>query len=350
MWVVGVLALVLVGVLVGIMGTGDSSRPGAARSGSGETILVYTALEDDEYPVYLELFRKQHPDIRVNIVRDSTGIVTAKLLAEKNNSQADVVWGLAATSLILAEKQGMLEPYAPKGLATIHPKFRDPADTPSWVGIKAWETGFTVNTIELGKKNLPMPKSYEDLLNPVYRGQIVMPNPASSGTGYLTVSAILQLMGEREGWAYLDRLHQNIMQYTHSGSKPARMAGQGEAIIGISFGYRSLKEKTSGSPVESIWPVEGSGWDLEANGLVKKPNIKPGAKAFLDFAISQEIMNLYAGTHPITAAPSGVPVPEGYPADPMAMLTENDLVKSAEDRDRVLREWSRRYDGKSENR
>lgn len=317
---------------------------------AGERIVVYTALEDDEYPAYLELFKKRHPEIEVKVVRDSTGIVTAKLLAEKDNPQADVVWGLAATGLILAEKQGMLEPYAPTNLEKVNPMFRDGGNPPAWVGIKAWETGIIVNTIELERLGLPMPRDYRDLLSPAYKGLIVMPNPASSGTGYLTVSALIQLMGEKEAWNYLDQLHQNIMQYTHSGSKPAKMAGQGEAVIGISFGYRGLKQKSKGEPVETVWPASGSGWDLEANALVKKAKMKDAAKTFLDFALGEDVMRMYATIYPITSIASGSPTPEGYPADPMSLIIKNDLVQAAFDRDRILTEWSKRYDGKSESR
>ncbi|MDR1611590.1 MAG: putative 2-aminoethylphosphonate ABC transporter substrate-binding protein [Planctomycetota bacterium] len=317
---------------------------------AGEAIVVYTALEDDEYPAYLELFAKQHPDIEVKIVRDSTGIVTAKFLAEKDNPRADVIWGLAATSLITAQKGNLLEPYAPKGIERVDPQFRDSGQPPAWVGIKAWETGFIVNTIELEQRGLPMPKTYADLLKPGYKGLIVMANPASSGTGYLTVSGIIQIMGEEKGWAYLDRLDDNMMQYTHSGSKPAKMAGQGECVIGISFGYRGLKQKSSGEPVETIWPAEGSGWDLEANALVKKPAIKDAARTFLDFAISDEVMRLYANIYPITSVDTGLPPPKGYPADPKSLIIENDLEAAAAARDGVLAEWSRRYDGKSESR
>lgn len=59
--------------------------------------------------------QKEHPDIKVNKVRDSTGVVIAKLLAEKDNPQADAVWGLAVSSLLVADQQGMLETYAPRG-------------------------------------------------------------------------------------------------------------------------------------------------------------------------------------------------------------------------------------------
>lgn len=317
---------------------------------AGETIVVYTALEDDEYPTYLELFRQLHPDIDVKVVRDSTGIVTAKFLAEKNNPQADVIWGLAATSLIKARHEGMLEPYAPAGLEKVDGMFRDSSSIPSWVGIKAWETGFIVNTIELRERGLPMPQSYADLIKPEYKGLITMANPASSGTGYLTVSGIMQIMGEQKGWEYLDRLDANIMQYTHSGSKPAKMAGQGECVIGISFGYRGLKQKAKGEPVETVWPAEGAGWDLEANALVKKDTITEAAKTFLDFAISDDVMRLYADIYPITSVDTGMPPPEGYPADPKSLIIKNDLEAASEARDSILIEWSRRYDGKSESR
>ncbi len=317
-------------------------------SAQAEEILVYTALEDDEIPKYLALFKKSHPDINVKIVRDSTGIVTAKLLAEKENPRADLVWGLAATSLMLCDQAGMVEPYAPKGVERVVPKMRDTNNTPHWVGIKAWMTGFCVNTYEVDALNLPTPRSFDDLLNPVYKGHLVMPNPASSGTGFLTVSAILQMKGEEEGWAYLDKLHHNISRYTHSGSKPCKIAGAGELPVGISFAYRGFMQKQKGEPVLTVFPREGSGWDVEANCLIKKPYIKPAAKTFLDWAISEPVMKEYAKVYPVTAYATGAPIPDGFPKDPEAQLIENDFQWAAKNRMRILKEWSSRYDGKSD--
>jgi iron(III) transport system substrate-binding protein len=312
-------------------------------------ITVYTALEDDQLSEYLPLFQKQYPDIKVNKVRDSTGVVTAKLLAEKDNPTADVVWGLAASSLLVADKQGMLEPYAPKGLDAVQPMFRDSKNPPHWVGIDAWESAFCVNTVEAGKKNLSIPQSWADLIKPEYKGQIVMSNPASSGTGFLSVSVILQMMGDAEGWKYLDALHENIAQYVHSGSKPCKLAGSGEYAIGISFGYRAVKQKNGGEPIQPVFPKEGSGWDVEANALVKKANINPAAKTFLDWAISPEISKKYAKNFPLTAVKTDVPIPAGFPEDPLKQLsTKNDLKWAAANRDTILAEWTKRYDSKSE--
>lgn len=328
----------------------DAAGQSAVDAATSGEITVYTALEDDQISVYLPAFNERYPNIKVNIVRDSTGIITARLLAEKDNPQADVVWGLAATSLLVADQQGMLEPYAPAGLERIRPEFRDPADPPHWVGIDAWFSAFCVNTVELEARGLPIPTSWADLIKPEYKGLIAMPNPASSGTGFLSVSAILQMMGEEEGWAYLDKLHENMAVYTHSGSKPCRMAGAGEVAIGISFDYRAIKQKASGEPIEPVFPAEGSGWEIEANALIKKDNILPAAKTFLDWAISDEAMRLYANSFPITAAVTDVPIPEGYPEDPIAQLVKNDFVTMAMERERILAQWAERYDGKSEPR
>jgi len=311
-------------------------------------ILVYTALEDDQIPRYLESFKQQHPDIQVKIVRDSTGIVTAKLLAEKAATQADLIWGLAATSLLVLDQEKMLEPYSPKGVEKVLAEFKDVSNPPHWVGIDAWETGFCVNTIEVESKKLPIPTSFADLIKPEYKGQITMPNPASSGTGYLTVSAILQMMGEQKGWEYLDKLHDNIALYSHSGSKPCKLAGTGEFPIGISFGYRGIMQKKKGEPILTVFPKEGSGWDVEANALMKKAQIKPEARTFLDWAISAPAMKEYGKSFAIVAAPTGDPVPEGYPQEPLKQLIKNDLSWAAKNRDAILEKWNQRYGAKSE--
>ncbi len=312
-------------------------------------LLVYTALEDDELAIYKKQFKIDHPEINLKIVRDSTGIVTAKLLAEKDNPRADVIWGLSVTSVLVCDNVGMLTGYSPKGLDRFHKGFFDDKNKQAhWVGLKAYMTGFVGNTIEMKKLGLTMPQSYADLIKPEYKGYLVMPNPASSGTGFLTVSAFLQLMGEKKAWDYMDKLHQNIAVYTHSGSKPAKLAGKGEYPIGISFAYRGFKQKAKGEPVVVAFPKEGSGWDLEANALIKKPRIKKEAKVFLDWAISDTMFKHYSKVYPIIAKKGiKVVVPEGYPKDPTKQLIKNDFYWAAKNRARILKEWIKRYDSKS---
>ena len=179
----------------------------AVPAAAGE-LTVYTALEADQLKAYKEAFEAANPGTTINWVRDSTGIVTAKLLAEKDNPQADAVLGLAATSLMLLDKEGMLMGYEPKGIEALTATYRDPANPPKWVGMDVWSSALCFNTVEGEKKGLKKPESWADLIKPEYAGQITMPNPASSGTGYLMVSAWLQIDGRGEGLGLYGRASQ----------------------------------------------------------------------------------------------------------------------------------------------
>lgn len=345
------VAAITVGTMAGcVQKNGAESANGNATAQDENVLNVYTALEDDQIADYLEGFKEQNPDVTINITRESTGIITSKLLAEKDNSVADVVWGLSATSLLVLKQEGMLEPYAPAGVENVLEQFKDNADVPSWVGIDAWETAWIVNKEVLKSKGIDtVPTSYADLLDPKYEGLIAMSNPASSGTGLLTVNGILNLYGEEEGWNYLDKLDENVAVYMHSGSQPAKETAAGEYGIGVSFGYRCLlSAQEVGSDIcEAVFPAEGSGWDMEANALIKKDGEKEIAKKFLDWAISDNAMKKYATNYPIVATGVGDTIPEGYPENPVDQLLPIDFNAAAQNREATLEQWSERYDAKS---
>ena len=346
-------AVMAMSTLTGCVTTQEEAQAAAAdATAEDENVLnVYTALEDEQVTDYLEEFKELHPDVTVNVTRESTGVITSRLLAEKDNPVADVVWGLSATSLLVLKQEGMLEPYAPEGVDRILPQFKDTDETSSWVGIDAWETAWIENKEVLKSHGIDtVPTSYQDLLDPKYEGLIAMSNPASSGTGLLTVNGILTLYGEEEGWNYLDELDKNVAVYMHSGSQPAKETAAGEYGIGISFGYRCLQsaEEVGSDICEAVFPEEGSGWDMEANALVKKDNEKDIAKEFLDCAISDNIMTKYATNYPIVAIGVGDDIPEGYSSNPLDQLIPDiDFNKAAADRESILAEWSDRYDAKS---
>ena len=149
--------------------TGLLALAGAA-SAQKTQLLVYTALETDQIKAYQEGFNKVNPDIEIKWVRDSTGVITAKLLAEKANPQADVVMGVAASSLALLDKQGMLIPYAPLNLDAIMSQYRDKKSPPAWFGMDVWGATVCFNTVEAKKKNIPAPETWQDLTKPVYKG------------------------------------------------------------------------------------------------------------------------------------------------------------------------------------
>jgi len=320
----------------------------ATTAFAGTELTVYTAFEAEDLQRYKDTFNKDHPDIKINWVRDSTGIITAKLLAEKNNPQADVIWGLAGTSLLLMKSEGMLEPYRPAGVEKLDPKFVDSNNPPSWVGQDAWVAAVCFNTVEAKKLGLKQPATWMDLTDPMYKGHVIMPNPNSSGTGFLDVSSWLQMFGEYGGWQYMDSLHKNIARYTHSGSKPCKLAAAGEIPIGISFAFRGAKSKAAGAPIEIIIPKEGVGWEMEAGGIVAGTSKLEAAKTLMDWAVSPKAMKMYNVGYAVVAMP-GIAKPVKYfPKGLQKAMIDNDFEWAANNRKRILAEWQKRYDSKSE--
>lgn len=323
---------------------------GGSAAVRADTITVYTALENEQLDPYKKGFEADNPGTTIQWVRDSTGVVTAKLLAEKANPQADIVWGVAASSLFILKAEGMLLPYKPKGFEALKASFRDSDNPPQWTGMDAWVAAICFNTAEAAKKNLPKPASWEDLLKPVYKGQVVMPNPNSSGTGFLDVSGWIQTMGDKKAWDFMDKLHDNIAVYTHSGSKPCKMAAAGEYAIGISFELPGAEQKTKGAPLDVIMPKEGSGWEMEATAIVKGTKHLEGAKKLADWAATKKANEAYNKFYAVVAYPGvNAPIPN-MPADLESHMIKNDLLWAAKNREAILKEWQKRYDSKSEKK
>ncbi|TVQ69497.1 MAG: putative 2-aminoethylphosphonate ABC transporter substrate-binding protein [Oceanospirillales bacterium] len=321
-----------------------------AQALSATELTVYTAVESDDLQKYAQRFNQAHPDISVRWVRDSTGVMTARLLAEKENPRADVIWGLAATSLLMLDAEDMLHPYAPVGVENLDPKFVDQNTPPAWVGMDAWVAAICYNTIEGEKQGVPMPTSWEDLTRPEYQGHVIMPNPSSSGTGYLDVASWIQLFGEEKAWEYMDGLHNNISRYTHSGSAPCNLAASGEAVVGVSFAFRAARLKSQGAPIEIVFPSEGLGWDMEAAAIVKGTQNLEAAQTLMDWIVSREANEMYNEGYAVVAMPGVAKPIENYPLDIVERMIDNDFSFAAVNRDRILQEWQRRYDGKTEAR
>jgi len=335
------------GWLASVLGAASLAFAGVA-SAQKVDLNVYTALETDQLKAYTEGFNKAYPNIDIKWTRDSTGVITSKLLAEKANPVADLVVGVSASSLAVFANEGMLQGYAPKGLDKISAQYRDPANPPLWVGMDVYGAAICFNTVEAQKLNLPKPETWQDLTKPVYKGRIVMPNPASSGTGYLDVTGWIQMWGDDKAWKFMDDLHANIAQYTHSGSKPCRQAGAGEFPIGVSFEYRAVTTKKSGAPIDIIFPTEGLGWDLEASGIMKTTKKLDAAKSLMDWLASTQAMELYSKNFAVLAVPGIAKPLEFVPADYEKRLVKNDFAWSAKNRDKIIAEWLKRYDAKSE--
>ena len=306
-------------------------------------LVVYSSYVPDELELIKERLKKRLPDIEISILRASSGVITARFLAEGERTQADIIWGVAASNLMQIAATGLAHPYAPKGLESISPKFRDKADPPTWVGMAAYLATVCFNRVEAAKFGLPKPRSWRDLTKPVYKGHLTATNPNSSGSGFIQVSSWLQLFGEEGGWRLMDALHRNVAVYTHSGSKACRMAAAGEYPIGLSVAARGVKLKQKGAPIDLIYPREGIGWDMEGFMIVKGAKNLEAAKRLADWSVTREANELYNRSYLVVAMP-GVAKPVNYLQPNIEeKFIDNDFVWAATNRKRILTEWQRRY-------
>jgi iron(III) transport system substrate-binding protein len=321
-----------------------------ALAADPQKVVVYTALQAEQLPAYEKAFEAKYPKYDIEWVRGTSSEITAKLLAEKGDPQADVIWGLGASYLMQADKNGQLEHYRPQGFDQIKDAFKDRrTGWPVWVGMDAWANAICFNTQLAAEHKIPKPEGWKDLLEAAYKGQIVMPNPSSSDTGFLSVAGWIQTFGETGGWDYMDLLHENVSSYLHSGAKACAAVATGDAVVGISFGYAGVKLAGNGSPVEVIFPREGLGWEMEATAVVKGAKHLQGAQAVADFSASADANKLYNSYYQILARKDvTATLPDGYPAgEEAALIDPNNFEAVAAHRQAILDEWEKRYSGKN---
>ena len=334
-----------------VAAAGVITFPAATEARQSIELTVYTSFETELLNRYKSAFEASNPDITINWVRDSIGVMTAKLLAEKNNNHADVVWGLAGSSMASLKNEGVLTSYTPTGLDQTRPEYNDPDKSPAWYGNQIAFNVVCFNEALAKARNIPRPESWNDLLDPVYQGQIAMPDPASSGTGYMQVFTWLQTFGEEKAWGYMEKLHSNVAQYTHSGSKPCVQAAMGEVVVGISLSTRAGELKKMGAPLALILPKEGIGWDPDAIGLVNNNHNdstkQEAAKRLINWAISQQANTVYAQSAPLVNHRAVTADQSDYPTL-HSTLAALDFTAMAGQRQTILKTWADRFHNKSE--
>lgn len=315
---------------------------------NAEELIVYGSTPADEWAVYKAAFEAANPDITLTQLHAAGNVVVARVMAEADDPQADVLFDVPATGMVLLARDGLVEPYRPANFEQIDPRLADAGDPPSWFAFSGFATVICYNRIEGEKRNIPAPTSWADLADPIYRGEITVPDPGSSGTGMMFVAGVLELLGEEEGWAYLDALHENVAYYTHSGRKPCALAGTGEHVIGITIENSAIREISGGAPIDAIVPEEGMFWEIASIGLVTGTDQPEAAKRFLDWAASREANQLYADFWSIIAIRELAKPRPHLPSNFLDDLREIDFAWVADNRERIGTEWQRRYATKIE--
>lgn len=290
---------------------------GSANSQAG-SVSVACSQQEDFCQTMTAAFQKE-TGIKTTYVRLGAGEVLARL--ETASGEFDVWAGGQAENHLLADDKGWVEKYVSPNASDLPDEYND--DNGIWSGFYTDSIAFCSAAIELEKKGLEAPTSWEDLLDPALKGSVAMPHPATAGVGYMAMYALAALNNGDEDAAisYFKQLNANVMQYSKSAATGTEQAGRGEVAVAIALDSDCQKAIAAGySDLKTTYPKEGTGYEVGAISVLKDAKNADNAKKFMDWILTADAQNLYADV-PSYAAPTNPKATVG------ADVPRQDIVK-----------------------
>lgn len=304
-----------------------------------EELRVYSIIHDEETRALCNLFTEQ-TGIPVVYIRATTGELVNRIIAEKNAPKADVLLGGASAYHIQADKAGALEQY----VSPVSEGFPSYALSPTgtWTGFCVLTLGIGTNKARFSEKfpGTPIPATWDDLLNPAFKGEIVMTNPVASSTAYLFLQNQLQRLGWEKGWEYLISLSKLVGQFPDSGSAPPKLIGTGEYAIGIAYLHALSKYKADGFDIQAISPPQTVG-DVDCISIIKNAKHIEEAKKFVDFMLGAQAQTLMSSIDFTVPVNSQAVSAEGSVQVSQIDLIQYNVQKASEQKDEVIERWSK---------
>jgi len=305
-------------------------------------IVIYSAIEEKVTTEIVKAFRARTGIESEVLSLAAAGTLATRIRAEKAKPRADVFMGGSADIHAPLAKEGLLLKYLPRTLAEakIDKQFYDPDHY--WHGWYLGALGILVNRErferEIAPKGVSMPKTWDDLLNPVYKGHFAMPSPVTTGGGYIFVATQVFRLGEDRAFAWLKQLAANASQFTPTAPATVTLISRGEAIVAMMWAHEGFVARLMGFPVEVILPPD-TGFEIGSASIIKGGPNPEGAKAFVDFLLTplpQGINAAYGMRYPVRPDAAS---PVGAPPFASIKFVKYDRNWAIENRDRLIRRW-----------
>lgn len=308
----------------------------------GKTLNVVATSEK-----YKKLFDKfsDETKAKVEFLSMSSGEVIAKIKAEGGKPSADVWFGGGIDAFMKAKSDGLLEMYKPEGFDKIKEGFKD--NEGYWISKGVTVVGFLVNNKILEEKGLKVPKTWEEIVDPKYKDEIIMANPAVSGTSFANVKGLIDKYGEEKTWEYFKKLNDNVKFYGKRGKDPQEKTVAGEFGIGIIPIDKSAFDVAEKNNLTAIYPEDGLCWVPEGVAIFKNsPNLEV-AKAFEDFILRPENQQLIAELDGKDGGQMVIEGTKGYDLGlPKDKFIKEDIESFGSQREAILKKWAELTQGK----
>ncbi|HQR09702.1 MAG TPA: ABC transporter substrate-binding protein [Casimicrobiaceae bacterium] len=231
---------------------------------------------------------------KVSVIQKATGEMFAQIRAERANPKGDIWWAGPADSYLQAADDGLLEEYRSANLIELYDWARQISKVSAGrvAGVYGGIIALGYNT-EIGdKKRLPPPKCWRDLANPVYKGELMLGNPSTSGTAYLMLATMVQVFGEDEAFRLMAEINRNVTSYARSGIGPMTAITRGEVYAGSTVLHGVINEIVRGFPVAPVLPCEGVGYEVAGVAVIKGARNLDAAKKFYDWSLTAEAQRI----------------------------------------------------------
>ena len=322
------LGLVVVLACAPLMAQGATDTAAQAEP---TALTVWSAAAEDEADALIKAFNTQHPGIKVDLIRAGSGELITRLNAEQPRPQGDILLGIAKETY--DAHYDLFRGYKSVNHDTLSADVRDTAALPRYYGYSMPLQAFIVNTNILPEGKYPT--KWIDLVDPKYKGEIILANPALSGSAYAQIYMFYKLYGDD----VLKQLAKNAVFVASSTAVPESVA-RGEYGVGVTGEANVAKYISEGYPVIYVYPEEGTGARFDASGIIANgPNPK-AAELFMDFVTSREAYEIILNTRQRRVVVDYLPGPGPLPSLEDIKLFEYDAEEAAAMRDDLSSRFS----------
>jgi iron(III) transport system substrate-binding protein len=264
-----------------------------ATAAAARSLVIYCSHDTDACELAAQTFTRE-TGITAAISRKPTGEYYAQIRAERENPKGDVWYGGTLDPFLQGVAEGLFAEYRSPVLGELYPWARRQAESTGYRAVAIYRIiiGFGTNPTLLAKRSLAAPKCWSDLTRPEFRGEIELSNPVTSGTGYTILATLVALYGEEGAFAYLKRLHPNVVRYTQSGTAQGPSVARGEVGVGVTFVHEFITQQLAGFTVDVAIPCEGTGDALGGMAIVSGGPNPAEARAFYDWALTKSAQEL----------------------------------------------------------
>ncbi len=318
---------------------------GGAGVARAADLVIYAALDTKTIGEIAQAFTKATGlTAEVALQIEQAGTISSRIKTEAATPRADIFIGGNSSIHDSLAHEGFLAKYVSPEVAKarIDKKYMDPDGF--WSGWYLGALAILVNQkrfqAEIAPKGIHLPTTWDDLLNPAYKGEIIGANPTTTGGAVIFVATQIFRLGSMDkGFEYIAQLNKNVSQYTPGANGSIPLVAQGQAIAGVAWGHDLIRQKRAENlPVDVIFPKD-DGYEIGGVSIIKGAPHLTAAQKFVDFMLTptpEEINARNGLRYPVRG---GVKLPEGMPAFESIQFVNYNQAEVAKN----LAAWNQRW-------